>query len=249
LASDSHGVSAKTLGETVEVTQTLVQYAGYDVVHGPNPDFADLRSAGAEVLQLCKLTIEPFESGSFVIPARLESTDIRTSVNGQPREVTTQHVVERFDAILCAFEGRQPVTDVSIGAIQAIEALGRVIRREAGAIEFTGFDTLSRPLRPIRVTPETVERVAEVRAARRPSRAELETIEGTITALDIVEHKLQLSAARGGARIKGTFSPLFQPSLLECLGRRVRLLGIVERNRKRPISIQVQSIEIPDEES
>jgi hypothetical protein len=245
LPSGSHGVSAKTLGETVEVTQMIVQYAGYDLIHGVNPNFADLRSAGNNVFQLCKLTIEPFEAGSFVIPARLEGQALADS---QRRPVTAEDVVQRFNEIFGAFEDTGPATDVSIGAIQAIEALGRVIRREAGEIEFTALDSLSRPKHPIRVTRETVNRVAQVRTTRRTTLAHLEIIDGTITALDIVDQKLHISEASGGARIKGTFSVLFQPSMLECLGRRVRLLGIVERRGKRAISIQVQSVEIPDEE-
>ncbi len=241
LGEPTHGVSAKTLGETL-------QFAGCDLVHGVNPDFADLRSAGADVLKLCKLTIEPFETGSFVVPARLESTEVPAAQAGPARTVSTEDVVRRFEAILSAFERPEPVTEVSIGAIQALEALGRVIRREAGAIEFTPFDTLCRPMKAIRVTPQTVERVARVREARRPSQSQLEMLEGRITALDIVEYKLQINVEPGGGRVRGTFSGLFQPSLVGCLGRRVRFLGIVERRGKRPIAIQVQSVEIPDEE-
>jgi hypothetical protein len=73
LPGGSSGMSARTLSEAVDLTQTLAQYAGYDVWHGVNPDFADLRSAGAEVLQLARLTVEPFPEGSFVIPAKLET--------------------------------------------------------------------------------------------------------------------------------------------------------------------------------
>jgi hypothetical protein len=248
LPDSAHGVSAKTLGETLELTQTIVQFAGYDLFHGLNPDFADLRSAGAEVFELCKLTIEPFEAGSFVVPAKLESPEVRLPEPGRARTVSTQDVVLRFDAILAAFDRPEPVTEVSIGAIQAIEGLGRVIRREASTIEYTPFDTLSRPMRLIRVTPQTIERVVRVREARRPSRARLEVLEGRITALDIVDNKLQINVEPGGRRVKGTFSGLFQPSLVECLGRRVRLFGVVERRGKLPIAIQVQSVEVPDQE-
>ncbi len=111
------------------------------------------------------------------------------------------------------------------------------------------FDTLRRAAKPILVTPEMIRRVTEVRQARRPSQTRLETLEGRITAVDIVEQKLQLNLDPGGERVKGTFSMLFQPSLVECLGRRVRLLGVVERRGKRPVSIQVQSVEVPDEEA
>ncbi|VTS07554.1 hypothetical protein [Tuwongella immobilis] len=55
----SHKLSAKTLSDTLEHMQQVVQYAGYDVYHGVNPDFADLRSLSSEVVNLTKLTIEP----------------------------------------------------------------------------------------------------------------------------------------------------------------------------------------------
>src|SRR5262249_34942560 len=177
LAGDGQRVSFKTLSETLERTQAIVQYAAYDVFHGVNPDFADLRSAGAEVLQLGKLTAEAFEEGSFVIPARLEAEPVEAPAGGAQRKGTTQDVVDRFDKIRAAFASPQPAAEVSIGAIQAIEALGQVIRREAGAIEYFLFDSLGRAASPIRVTAETIDRVSRVRQARRPTQAKLETVE------------------------------------------------------------------------
>ncbi len=125
LWSGAHGVSAKTLSEAVELTQTIVQYAGCDVFHGVNPDFADLRSAGPEVFALARLTVEPFEEGSFVIPAKLEASAVQVPAAGHEQHtVTAQDVMNRFDAILAAFGKAQPVTEVSIGALQAIEGSG-----------------------------------------------------------------------------------------------------------------------------
>jgi hypothetical protein len=85
--------------------------------------------------------------------------------------------------------------------------------------------------------------------ARRPTQARLETLEGKITALDLVEQKLILSLEPGGERVKGTFSTLFQPTLVECLGRAVRLQGFVQRRGRRALSIRVESVEVPDEEA
>jgi hypothetical protein len=42
---------------------------------------------------------------------------------------------------------------------------------------------------------------------------------------------------------------LYQPTLVERLGRRVRLHGVVERRGKRPISIRVESVDVPDEDA
>ncbi len=249
MAPGAHGVSARTLSEAVDLTQTVAQYASYDVWHGVNPDFADLRSAGAEVLQLARLTVEPFDEGSFVIPAKLEAAEVEVPADGRRRKLTAQDVVNRFDAILTAFQTPQPATEVSIGVIQAIEALGRIIRREAGAVEYSLFDTIGRPAKPILVTPETIDRVTQVRSTRRPSEARWETLEGTLTALDLVRATLQLSPADHKGRVHGTYPMLFQPSLVACLGKRVRVQGQVERRGRSIVSVQVLAVESLEEES
>lgn len=67
---------ATILSEVTQLTQKLADYAGYDVVYGPNPNFADLRSLSSEVTRFTKLTSEPFEVGGFTIPARFESDPV-----------------------------------------------------------------------------------------------------------------------------------------------------------------------------
>jgi hypothetical protein len=245
----SSTVSAKTLGEAISLTQSIVQYAGYDVYHGINPDFADLRSLSAPLVNLTKLTIEPFEEGSFVVPARLEADPLAVEGAEQPRTVTADDVVQRFEEIFASLRGQTAAPQVSIGAIQAVESLGRVIRREAEAIEFAPFDSLGKPRPPFRVDEEYIGRVQRVRESRRPSQAKLETLEGTITTLDIVAETLHLRLHTTGQRVKGKFSQLFQPTLVERLGRPVRLHGLVERNGKWPISIRVESVEVPAEDA
>lgn len=39
----SCSLSLRSVSEVADLTQKLADYAGYDAVHGPNPDFADLR--------------------------------------------------------------------------------------------------------------------------------------------------------------------------------------------------------------
>ena len=65
LPSDQgYSLSLRSLSEVAELTQKLADYAGYDVVYGPNPDFADLRSISADLTRLTRLTSEPF-AGEF----------------------------------------------------------------------------------------------------------------------------------------------------------------------------------------
>jgi hypothetical protein len=73
----------------------------------------------------------------------------------------------------------------------------------------------------------------------------LETLEGRVTALDVVQGALLLSVPGVRRRVKGDFSHLLTPSLLEAINRQVRLLGIVERRGKQPAVIHVQRVEVP----
>jgi hypothetical protein len=248
-ASSSPRLSAKTLSETIDLTQAVVHYAGYDVYHGLNPDFADLRSLSADVLRLTRLTIEPFEQGSFVIPARLEAEPISAGDREQPRHVTAEEVVNRFNQILASFAKPDAAAHVSIGALQAIESLGQVIRREARAIEFASFDGFGKPAQSTVVDVDYVARVGKVRVSRRPTQAKLQTLEGTLTALDLVRATMQLNLDGQQGRVHGTYPMLFQPTLVPCLGKRVRIQGQVERRGRRIASVQVLAIELLEEAS
>lgn len=242
-------VSAKTLSEAISITQAIVQYAGYDVYHGVNPDFADLRSLSDALMSFTKLTIEPFEEGSFVIPGRLEANPLAVEGEEQPRQITAEDVVQRFDEILISLRGQRSASQVSIGAVQAVESLGRAIRREAEAVEFTSFDSLGQARQPFRVDEEYMGRVQKVKEARRPTQAKLETVEGQVTALDIREGKLQLSIIGRRRRVTGHFALMFLPSLMESLGRPVRLQGYIQWRRNVPASIQVVNAELLGDEA
>ena len=242
----SHRLSAKTLSETLELTQAAVQYAGNDVCHGINPDFADLRSLSAEVVGLTRLTIEPFEPGSFVIPARLEAYPISLQDQNGTRTIRPEAVVQRFGEILTALKQTASGAQISIGAIQVLESLGRVIRREAEAIDFSTFDSLGQPTLSLRVDQAYIERVKQVRESRSPTRESLDTLEGIVTALDIQEGSLQLSIKNQKSRVTGHFTLMFLPSLRESLGSHVKLRGNVIWRNNRPRSIQITDAELLD---
>src|SRR5712691_5180764 len=166
----------------------------------------------------------------------------------ESRRVTAEDVVKRFDEILASLRQPSSATQVSIGAVQTVESLGRVIRREAEAVEFSSFDALGRPGQSLRVDEEYIGRVHKVRESRQPTRAKLETLEGQVTALDIREGKLQLSIEGRRRRVTGHFALLLLPSLLESLGRRVNLQGYVEWRRNTPASIQIVNTELMGDE-
>jgi len=235
--------------EAIGRTQAIAHYAGADVYYGFNPDFADLRSLSPDVVTLSQLNLEPFEPGSFIISARLEADPLSVNEVEGPRKVTAEDVVFRFQAILQSLKMQSFALPVSIGAIREVESLGSVLRREADAIEFWTLNSLGVQSPPVRVDKEYIVLVNKVRESRRPTREKLETLEGRVTALDIREGKLQLSVEGRHRRVTGHFAMLFLPSLLESLGRHVRLKGLVEYRQKRPVVIQVMDAELLGDES
>lgn len=243
----SNTLSARTLADTVDLLQTLVQYAGHDVCHGVNPDFADLRSLSAEVAGLARLRVEPFLEGSFVIPARLPAAPLeRVDEVGRPlAAATTEEVVRRFNAIFALVADQDSAAGISIGAIQAVESLGRVVRREAEAVEFTTFDALGRPgAAPARVDAEFFVRVQKVKASRQATRAKLDSLRGRLTAIDIDSGALQLNVDGVRRRVRGHFPDQLLPSVVEALGRRVQLQGRVEWRGRTPLAIQILAVEL-----
>ena len=241
-------LSAKTVSEAIDLTQNLVNYAGHDVYHGLNPDFADLRSLSTEVIEFSRLTLEPFEEGSFVIPARLEANALQGQAKSGSPLLTTDRVAQRFTEMIENVDSRAGVTGISIGALQTIKALGRVLKREAGSIEYTAFDSRRKPFSKLTIHDEFVERVGEVLLSRRPSHEKADTLDGKVTALDVVDGTLLLTRSGAKRRVKGTFSPMFHPTLLQSLGKRVRLQGTVSQ-RGSTQTIQIIDVEILDSES
>ncbi len=239
-ADGGYRVSAKTLVDTVSHMQQLVHYAGYDACFGPNPNFADLRALRPEVLTVARLTIEPFAEGSFVIPTRLESEAVSFATEDGRRQVTAESVAHRFNEILEHVGHRSLASDVSAGAIQAIESFGAVLRREIAAIEFSSYDGKGEgKLAPRVIDANFLTRAMRVKQERQIVYDETETLEGKVTALDIHEGKLQLSVDGQRRRVRGTFDMMFLPSLMEILGQRMRLTGYVQWKSGAPATIRI----------
>ncbi len=220
-------LSMRSLSEITDLTQKLADYSGYDVIYGPNPDFSDLRSLSSEVSLFTSLTSEPFAEGSFVIPACLESDPYTLLEPGEKRQIDTDAVAERFSEILSSVDKDKAPTSVSIGALQTLAALKRTLKREASAIEFSTVDRFRKPLIQFSIENSFIDKVEQALERRRPSQASLETIEGRVTALDVQECRLSLSVEELPRRVRGDFSRMLTPSLLESLNRRVKLQGFI----------------------
>jgi hypothetical protein len=83
----SNSLSALTLSQTVACTQKILNYVSYEVVNGIQHYFSDLRSINEGVASLGKLSIDPFEEGSFVIPARLPAEPIEIQDLGEKKSI------------------------------------------------------------------------------------------------------------------------------------------------------------------
>lgn len=241
-------ISARTVSDIINQTQNLVMYAGYDVYHGVNPDFADLRSVNADVVYLTQLVIEPFEEGSFVIPSRLETDPIQKKGSSEQLEmVTAEDVVRRFGEMFSQVVSQNYATQVSIGAIHTMESLGRTIDREAKAIEFSTFDSFGQSVcrESMKMDAIFADCVRKVRLSRQPTEEKMDTLEGYVTAIDVSKRTIRLTLKSSNRRVCGTFSIHQTPLMVESLVNRtvIRLEGYVERKGKNPSSIQVLSAE------
>jgi hypothetical protein len=248
-ATGGNSVSAATLQDSLHYTQKIVNYSAFEAVFGPRLDFADLRSVDAKVLKLGKLYVEPFEEGSFVIPAQLSEETIDVSVDGRDRSVSARDVLARFVEVM---EGVASGVNfaVSMGMVQAIEELGKITRKEASRIEYfpVGFAGHASKPRRVVVNKDYLDTVIRYRIGRQSPMVVNDTLEGTLTAIDLVEGKFKLRMA-DRTSVPGTYMPLMKDAMIQSLDRRVRITGVVEyKKRHTPTHIRALAVEALDEE-
>lgn len=246
-SSGSSSLGANTVSEVIELTQKLANYAAYDEVRGTNPDFADMRSMGAELLAFSRLTIEPFEEGSFIIPARFESPDLIEN-DFHETAISAERIANRFGNIFQEIGSKDVSTSISIGALQTMQQLNRTLNREASAIEFSTFDRYETRSAFQRVDTAFIERVNSAIKNRQSSVLKLESLQGKVTALDIEKGELRLTLENQRDRIKGTFSIMLHPTMLESLGRHIEVFGSISFRNGQPQSISIQQANILDSE-
>jgi hypothetical protein len=244
-------LSALSLTEIISTTQRGIQFAGYDEVWGLNPNFSDLRKIGPEVTKLTRLDYGPesFREGSFVIEAELPDEEVTVRADQEERRVTSWQVLRRFGTILSAISNPQEQAKVSIGAIQAVEDLGKTLRREAERIEFRTILSADDVYhaRAVAVDSAFIGHAAKLLTTRQTGRASLQSLEGTLTAIDIRKLSLKLTLPDARTTVQGSFSELIQYPLARAVGLRVRLTGDVEYRGRRPRFIQAQHFELLDE--
>jgi hypothetical protein len=239
-------ISALTLADTVSITQRIVNYVGCEVVYGVRLDFADLRSVENSVLKYAKLHVSPFEEGSFVIPSTLTEEAVEISVDGDVRRFYTSELLARFADVMSGVYDDQAFP-TSIGLIQAIEDLGKILRREASEIEYGAIGyagALSNTPKRISVDRNYVDQVAKHRRYRQNPHEKPEDLQGFLTAVDISEETYKLRMLPGRQTVTGSFVAFIKDKMIDFLGCPVRISAIVEYTNDRPVFAKALEIDL-----
>jgi len=242
LIPKDHGFSlpARTVGRVLELKQNLVLYAARDVAEGYNADFADLRSLKEPLIRFATLTVEPFEPGSFVIPARLEAAPFVANDGEEP--IPTDRVIERFNQLLESIDRPNDAASMSMGALLTYRELSKLLKKDIESIEWVTIDRAHNRAKPSLFTPERMEAIERLLERRKPTANAVERISGRLTAFDTVTNAFQLSVSGQRQRIRGTVMAFHAPWMCERLGQLVELEGIVERRGAKIASLTVHRV-------
>ena len=242
-----NSISALTLVDTVAATQRILNFASYEAIYGIHLDFSDLRSLEAHVLDLAKLHVEPFDDGSFIIPAGLGEDGYGISVEGVNKEFYPSDVLARFVDLMEGVARDGARFQACIGAVQAIEELGKVIRREANTIEFypVGFKGNWQNSKRISVDQAYVDVVSAAKKLRQDPRTQADNVEGILTAVDLLRGTFKVRLQKRQS-VSGTYTQFMEDRMIRSLGRRVRLFGNAEYRDQRIRSLRAIDIELSD---
>lgn len=240
---DDGTVSGLTLIDTVLVTQKILTYSAQEAAFGVQFEFADLRSVDSSVEELARMRIEPFEEGSFVIPAVLDERCASVTDRAGSRQVSSRDILKRFVSVLEGAD-QSPEFAASIGVVSAVQELGKILRRDVSAIEYLplGFSTTPEPQRRLLIDPMYVERVAENLRQRQNLQKERESLEGHLIAVNVRRATLRLRLV-DGSEIAGNYEHTAAEPIISALNKYVRLQGVVARRNRQIRSIRVVSCE------
>ncbi len=242
-------ISALTLTDAVSTTQRIMNYASYETVMGIHQNFADLRRIDSDLLRLAKLDLQPFDEGSFIIAAELTDATLEIPEGSATRIVTSHDVLKRFIEIFEGVNSSGHLFQTCIGAIQAIEELGKILKRDAERIEFR-----PRSMRierhsndPLIVDAPFIQKVSTAKLQRLDPRSAPEALDGTLVAVDLARMSLRIKLARERLWVRGSFTMFMQDSMIQYLGKAIRLIGSVEYRGKRPTFINALDVELTEE--
>jgi hypothetical protein len=245
IPANGSGLSADVLGETILATQRILNFVGYEAVHGvPNRQVTSLRQLRGTnpIFELARLHVEPFEEGSFVIPARLTEEPAQIAVRGERRTYTSQNVLERFAAVMDGIAEQQDRFVTCLGTLQAIESLGRLLSQDASQIEYypVGYPAAIRTPKRIIIDSRYIEIASSARLRRQNPQSRPESLVGLLVAVDLQKTRLKLRV--GDQTVRGTFMDILRLQAVQGLNRQVEITGEVQYVRGAPVSIQAISI-------
>lgn len=247
--SGRSAVSASTLSEAITIKQRIFHYAAYEVVHGIDPTFSDMRRIDDVCLQLGKLEVEPFEEGSFIIPAELNAEPVSVPRDGTDLTFRPVDVLNRFNEVITGLGQISVDMHVSIGMLTEIGALNRLLRRDVQSLEFTtnfpqGEASARRSMRHI-IDEKYLGGVNRIRKARRHEQVSSgDTLTGTLVAVDFESHKLRIKLdAEQKIVVPGTYLPLIESDIVACMRKRVRYFGQVWYRDRIPWHIDVLKVD------
>ncbi|OYV87660.1 MAG: hypothetical protein B7Z73_09770, partial [Planctomycetia bacterium 21-64-5] len=91
----------------------------------------------------------------------------------------SRDILERFVTVIEGVD-KSPEFAASIGVVTAVQELGKILRREASAVEYypLGYSPEPGPARRLSITPSYVERVAENLKRRLDMHYQPDSLEG-----------------------------------------------------------------------
>ena len=240
-----NSISSPTLSDAISITQHIFDFVAHEVVYGVDRSLADLRTIDSRVQQLAKLHIEPFEVGSFIIPAEFTTEPVEFAQDGTERVVFAKQVLERFNSIMEGISGNNFDYETSIGTIRCIESLNRILKRDASFLEYqsTGFsESMILKSKKFTINDQFIKKITEIRKYRQEAVVKHGSLEGVVVALDFDQMKLKLRLT-DGQMVKGDFLPIMSQVLESVLCKHVRLHGSIQYRKSLPVSIDAVAVE------
>lgn len=240
-------VSGITLIDTLLVTQKILTYSAQEAAFGVQFEFADLRSVDNSVAELARLRIEPFEQGSFIIPALLDERKVTVHTPTGSRELSSREILNRFVTVIETVDQSAEFA-ASIGVVTAVQDLGKILRREVSAVEFypSGFTPSAEPPRRLSINAPYIARVAENLKRRLDLQYQPDSLAGRLIAVDVARATLRLRLS-DGSEIRGSFERTAADSVINSLNKNVELHGVVARRNRQTTSIRALICESRDE--
>jgi len=236
----SSSLSAISTADLILLNQRMMQFVGFDLAYGIQ-QFNDLRQLPADLRKLTRIRIEPFQEGSFIIPAVLENEPVDVMTGSGKKRYTGHDIIEKFAEVLHGIERHGAGYATSIGMRQSLRDLAPILRREKANVEYQPSTRVS--LDPIFVTADLLKDLETAYVAMVVQSTATQKIEGLVTEVDLAKGTFHLHLD-GGDTIEGRYSDFIRNVAPSILGQRVICNGQVQSKNSVPYFISAFDIEV-----